>query len=162
MRATIRFRTFDSPFGEILAYGGEAGLRGLAFQRGRQAIRPDASWIESPRVSWLLETKRQLTAYFAGQRTAFDLPLDLRGTVFQLKMWRALMRLPYGKTLSYSEMARRMRHPTAIRAVGAANGANPISVIVPCHRLIGKNGSLVDYGGGLDIKRALLMLEGAI
>lgn len=162
MSTTIRYRTFQSPFGEILLYGGDSGLRGLAFQRGRQAVSPAPDWEASPRSSLLLETKRQLEAYFAGKRKVFDLPVELQGTAFQLKVWRALMRLPYGKALAYSDMARRIRRPTAIRAVGAANGANPISIIVPCHRLIGKNGSLVKYGGGLDIKRALLELEGAL
>jgi methylated-DNA-[protein]-cysteine S-methyltransferase len=105
------------------------------------------------------EAVGQLEAYFAGERTDFELPLDLVGTAFQRRVWEALLTIPYGETRSYGEIARQIGAPSASRAVGLANGHNPIGIIVPCHRVIGSNGSLTGYGGGLDRKRALLALE---
>lgn len=110
----------------------------------------------------LAEAMRQLQAYFAGRLREFDLPLAPRGTPFQLRTWRSLQEIPYGTTISYGELARRIDRPTAARAVGAANGCNPIPIVVPCHRVIGSDGSLTGYGGGLEIKRKLLQLEGLI
>jgi len=107
----------------------------------------------------LVEAARQLRAYFAGELREFDLPLDLRGTDFQLRVWRRLLTIPYGETRSYSDIARALDAPQAVRAVGAANGANPIAIVVPCHRVIGAGGKLVGYGGGLPLKRKLLDLE---
>lgn len=107
----------------------------------------------------LLPVRRQLEAYFQGRLRAFDLPIAPRGTPFQLRVWAELRRIPYGRTISYGELARRLGDPKLTRAVGAANGANPISIIIPCHRVIGADGSLVGYGGGLDVKRGLLALE---
>ena len=101
----------------------------------------------------------QLLEYFEGKRTAFDLPLDLRGTPFQLEVWRALLAIPYGETRSYAEIARAVGRPAAVRAVGAANGANPIAIVVPCHRVIAADGSLGGYGGGLELKARLLAME---
>ena len=103
---------------------------------------------------------KQLTEYFEGKRKVFDVPLNLKGTEFQLAVWNELLRIPYGHTVSYAEIAHRIGRPSAIRAVGAANGANPIPVIVPCHRVIGSNGSLTGYGGGIERKQWLLALEG--
>src|ERR1017187_7142685 len=108
------------------------------------------------------EALRQLRAYFAGQLRRFELPLDLRGTDFQLRVWRELERIPYGETRSYLEIAEAIGAPRAVRAVGAANGANPIPIVVPCHRVIGASGKLVGYGGGLPLKKRLLQLEGAL
>ena len=108
-----------------------------------------------------IEAVRQLRAYFAGQLRHFDLPLDLQGTDFQLRVWRELERIPYGETRSYSQIAAAIGAPQAVRAVGAANGANPIPIVVPCHRVIGAGGKLVGYGGGLPLKKRLLELEGA-
>jgi methylated-DNA-[protein]-cysteine S-methyltransferase len=105
-------------------------------------------------------TQQQLTEYFAGQRQTFTIPLNLKGTEFQLAVWNELLRVPYGDTITYAELARRIGRPAAIRAVGAANGANPIPVIVPCHRVIGSNGTLTGYGGGIERKQWLLALEG--
>ena len=102
---------------------------------------------------------RRLDAYFEGQRVAFDFALAPSGTPFQQSVWRALCGIPYGETVSYAEIARRVGRPSAVRAVGAANGANPIAIVIPCHRVIGTNGTLTGYGGGLDRKRALLLLE---
>jgi O-6-methylguanine DNA methyltransferase len=104
----------------------------------------------------------QLEEYFAGSRRVFDLPLDLQGTAFQLRVWNALLQIPYGETRSYAEIARAVGAPKAVRAVGAANGANPVGIIVPCHRVIGSNGGLTGFGGGLDLKRRLLALESGL
>jgi O-6-methylguanine DNA methyltransferase len=108
------------------------------------------------------EAERQLRAYFAGQLRRFELPLDMRGTEFQLRVWRELENIPYGETRSYTQIAAAINAPQAVRAVGAANGANPIPIIVPCHRVIGSSGKLVGYGGGLPLKKRLLALEGAL
>ena len=121
---------------------------------GRQGCRSGTHAISS-------EAVRQLRAYFAGQLRWFDLPLDMQGTPFQLRVWRELERIPYGETRSYSQIAAAIGAPRAVRAVGAANGANPIPIVVPCHRVIGASGKLVGYGGGLPLKRRLLELEGA-
>ena len=105
---------------------------------------------------------RQLEEYFAGRRRQFDLPLDLHGTEFQKRCWQELLKIPYGETRSYADVARAIGNPSAVRAVGLANGQNPIAIIVPCHRVIGSDGSLTGYGGGLETKRKLLELEGAL
>ena len=139
---------------ELRLAAGEAGLHSIEFSR-EGAI----DGRENPRHPLLLETKRQLRAYFAGDLREFDLPLDIAGTAFQQRVWRALLRIPYGETRSYSEIARSIGAPSAVRAVGAANGANPIPIVVPCHRVIGAGGSLVGYGGGLPLKQRLLALE---
>ncbi|TME06417.1 MAG: methylated-DNA--[protein]-cysteine S-methyltransferase [Chloroflexi bacterium] len=119
---------------------------------------PHAHLIEDPEALAVYE--KQVLEYLQGQRTTFTFPLDFRGTAFQVSVWQALTRIPYGETRSYSEIAQVVQRPKAIRAVGAANGANPIPIVVPCHRVIGKNGNLTGYGGGLDIKAELLRHEG--
>ena len=115
--------------------------------------------MEKPDHPLLLETSRQLREYFAGSRRTFDLPLEFRGTEFQRRAWSALLTIPYGETRTYGQMAEQIGNPTAVRAVGAANGRNPISIIAPCHRVIGMNGDLTGFGGGLDAKARLLSLE---
>jgi methylated-DNA-[protein]-cysteine S-methyltransferase len=110
----------------------------------------------------LLETTRQLRDYFAGNRRDFDLPLDMQGTPFQKRIWDELLRIPYGETRSYMQVAVAVGAPQAVRAVGAANGANPVPIVVPCHRVIGSSGKLTGYGGGLPLKKRLLELEGAL
>ena len=152
--------TLSTPIGELLLVGTADALHQVHFQSGTHPARPDKDWEQSDKP--FRETIRQLKAYFAGRLKAFDLPLVPEGTAFQRKVWRALQTIPYGKTLSYGELARRIRQPTASRAVGAANGQNPIPVIIPCHRVIGANGSLTGFGGGLPIKRQLLALEGCL
>lgn len=132
----------------------EAGLRSIEFSPER-----DIEGRENTRHALLLETERQLRAYFAGDLREFDLTLDIVGTAFQQRVWSALLRIPYGETRSYSQIAIRIGAPSAVRAVGAANGANPIPIVVPCHRVIGAGGKLVGYGGGLPLKRRLLALE---
>jgi O-6-methylguanine DNA methyltransferase len=168
MNDTITIATIATPLGSISAASSPRGLGYLGF--GEQARVLAAAWARR----WLPEAvllddqpappdlAAQLAAYFAGELREWSLPLDLRGTPFQLQAWQALRQIPYGDTRAYSEHAAVIGHPRAVRAVGAANGANPISIIVPCHRLIGKGGALVKYGGGLEIKRWLLELEGAL
>ena len=153
--------TLASPIGDLLLVGDAEALRGVYFQAGKRGPhKPDKSW--EPSEKPFKEVKRQLKAYFDGKLKDFDLPLSPQGTELQLKVWKTLQTIPYGKTWSYGELARRIRRPDAPRAVGAANGRNPIPVIVPCHRVIGADGSLTGFGGGLPIKQKLLALEGAL
>ncbi len=151
---------FSSPVGELLLAGDGTSLRLVAFPDGPHPRKPEAGWewSETPFRDALI----QLKGYFAGKVRRFDLPLALEGTAFQQVVWRALQTIPYGETLSYSGLARRIGKPTASRAVGAANGRNPIPIIIPCHRVIGAAGSLTGFGGGLSTKRKLLELEGAL
>ena len=142
----------ESPVGPLLLEADEQGLKRVAFSTVEQGIR-------LPAPEPLQSAVSQLRAYFAGDLRAFDLPLKLAGTPFQLSVWRALQDIPYGETTSYGELARRVGTPKGSRAVGLANGANPIAIVVPCHRVIGSNGKLTGYGGGLDNKQTLLALE---
>ncbi|MGF1610829.1 MAG: methylated-DNA--[protein]-cysteine S-methyltransferase [Kiloniellales bacterium] len=147
----------DSPVGRLLLAGDDSGLRLISFPEGSRAQEPEPSWRHAPgRFERVIA---QLRDYFAGKRTDFDLPLSPRGTPFQLAVWRALCDIPYGETISYGELARRIGRPSASRAVGAANGANPLPIVVPCHRVIGSSGKLTGFGGGLETKAALLALE---
>jgi methylated-DNA-[protein]-cysteine S-methyltransferase len=153
----MRYRTIESPIGQLLLAGDDQGVRFLLFSTGRHTAQPKPDW--EPDRGSLNESASQLTSYFAGKLRAFDIPLAPQGTPFQQQVWRALCDIPYGTTTSYAELARRIGKPNAVRAVGLANGSNPISIIIPCHRVIGSNGSLTGYGGGLPIKKALLELE---
>jgi methylated-DNA-[protein]-cysteine S-methyltransferase len=146
----------ESPLGTLRLVASEAGLTHLLLAREvRRLGRARAA-----RSLLLGRAAAQLEEYFAGERRAFDLPLAPEGTPFQLETWQALRAIPHGTTISYGELARRLGKPRAVRAVGAANGRNPISIIIPCHRVIGSDGSLTGYGGGLEVKRRLLELEG--
>jgi len=141
----------------------DLNLRLVASEKGILEIllhwsRPSEG-CHNPGNPLLREAARQLRAYFAGDLREFNLPLDLRGTDFQLRVWRQLLRIPYGETRTYLDIARAIQAPKAVRAVGAANGANPISIVVPCHRVIGSSGKLVGYGGGLPLKKRMLELE---
>ena len=168
MNDTVITGTIATPLGDVSAAVSPLGLGYLGF--GEQARAQAAAWARR----WLPEARvlhdrvglndlaAQLKAYFAGELREWSLALDLRGTPFQLLAWQALRQIPYGQVRAYSQHAAAIGHPRAVRAVGAANGANPISIVVPCHRLIGKGGSLVKYGGGLEIKRRLLEMEGAL
>ena len=147
----------ESPVGRLLLVADEGGLRELLFERGRTAPAIDASWKNNDHL--LREAIRQLRAFFAGERQHFDLELNPQGTGFQQRVWRALQEIPFGETISYRELARRLGNPAASRAVGLANGSNPIAIIIPCHRVIGSNGTLTGYGGGLENKRWLLDFE---
>jgi methylated-DNA-[protein]-cysteine S-methyltransferase len=152
------YTSIDSPIGELLLLGDGHALRGLYMQDGRKPVRIAPLWERSEAP--FAAVRKQLREYFAGERTTFEeLPLALDGAQFERRVWRALQDIPYGETVSYGEIARRVGQPDAARAVGLANGRNPIAVIVPCHRVIGANGALVGYGGGLERKQLLLELE---
>jgi len=146
-----------TPIGELLLGGDDEGLSLVGFPEGKLRYEPEPGWTrnEAPFVA----ARKQLMEYFSGKRKTFDLPLKLKGTEFQLRVLQELQRIPYGETSSYGEIANRIGRPRAVRAVGAANGRNPIPIIVPCHRVIGSNGSLTGFGGGLGTKQALLRLE---
>lgn len=147
----------DTPIGPLLLLRGRKGLFGIHFAHdGEPAPAPDQSRHDAPAFRDAVE---QLQAYFAGTLRAFDLELDLRGTPFQQQVWRALLEIPYGRTTTYGALAASIGRASAVRAVGAANGANPIPIVVPCHRVIGSGGSLTGFGGGLPTKKFLLDLE---
>ena len=147
----------DTPIGELLLAGENNALSMIGFPKGSMRREPEPDWIfnEQP----LANACQQLREYFDGERRVFDLPLKLSGTEFQKSVLEALLDIPYGETTSYGEIARRIGRPKAVRAVGAANGRNPIPIVVPCHRVIGSTGDLTGFGGGLDTKEALLRLE---
>ena len=149
-------RIVESPIGPLLLGAGDGALTLLYTSRFPEH-RPGGGDAADQAV--LDETERQLGRYFEGTPTEFELQLGPRGTPFQQQVWAALCEIPYGETISYGELARRLDNPKAVRAVGLANGSNPISIVIPCHRVIGSNGSLVGYGGGLPVKQALLSLE---
>jgi methylated-DNA-[protein]-cysteine S-methyltransferase len=146
-----------TPIGDLLLAGDDAALSLIAFPEGSMRRDPEPDWIYSEKP--FANARQQLTEYFAGTRKDFDLPLSLAGTEFQLLVLDELRRIPYGETTSYGDIAARIGKPKAMRAVGAANGRNPIPIIVPCHRVIGSTGNLTGFGGGLDAKQALLQLE---
>ena len=152
-----RWTQIDSPIGQLLLVGNGDALAGLYMQEGRRPVAIPPEWVEDPAP--FATAGDQLGEYFAGSRTEFDLPLALHGTPFQREVWEALREIPYGETVGYGELAGAIGRPGAARAVGLANGQNPIAVIVPCHRVIGANGSLTGYGGGMERKRLLLELE---
>ncbi len=160
MSITTIYRTIPSPIGTLLLAGDGERLGVLAMQDAPRPRAIDGCWRHDPTAFEAVE--QQLDEYFAGTRTDFDFPLDMRGNEFQLRVWEELTRIPYGTTTSYGEVAKRVGKPDAARAVGLANGQNPVAVIVPCHRVIGANGKLVGYGGGLERKRLLLDLEAGV
>ncbi|MCB2146310.1 MAG: methylated-DNA--[protein]-cysteine S-methyltransferase [Deltaproteobacteria bacterium] len=143
--------------GTLVLAGDEKGLRHLNFISGKHPVAIQGAWQRDP--AHFKSVKTQLAAYFAGEHKIFNVDLFPEGTSFQMKVWSALLEIPYGTAVSYQWIARRIDKPDAVRAVGAANGRNPISIIIPCHRVIGKNGALTGYGGGLDLKQRLLRLE---
>jgi len=147
----------DTPIGELLLAGEEGALSMIGFPKGSMRREPEPHWIFNEKP--LAAACAQLNEYFAGSRKEFDLPLRLDGTEFQVSVLEALQDIPYGETTSYGEIAKRIGRPKAVRAVGAANGRNPIPIVVPCHRVIGSTGDLTGFGGGLDTKEALLRLE---
>ncbi len=151
------YTVIDSPYGPLTLVATDGVLAGLYMTDQRH--RPPEESFGTPDDSAFGEAVEQLTAYFAGERTEFDLPLHLDGTGFQRTVWAELLKIPYGETRSYGELAEALGNPAASRAVGLANGKNPIGIIVPCHRVVGANGSLTGYGGGIDRKRRLLDFE---
>jgi methylated-DNA-[protein]-cysteine S-methyltransferase len=157
---SLRYTTIDSPLGDLLLAGENGALSHLWMLEGRHPVVPRADWVEDDAA--FAAATRQLGEYFAGERATFELELALEGTDFQLRAWNALRAIPYGETRSYGEQARRIGSPRAVRAVGLANGQNPIAIIVPCHRVLGADGSLTGFGGGLENKRRLLDLEAGV
>jgi methylated-DNA-[protein]-cysteine S-methyltransferase len=153
----VSYAYTDTPVGRVLVAGDAAHLRLIAFQQGSRVHHPQEAWRHDPAP--FAEVFRQLDDYFAGKRTSFALPLHLGGTPFQNAVWTSLQRIPYGNTITYRDLAGRVGKPAAIRAAGAANGANPLPIVVPCHRVIGSNGSLTGFGGGIEAKRFLLAHE---
>jgi len=158
----IRYARFESPLGPVLAIADTDGITHIDFVGAKYERRVEPDWIEDPRASALAACGRQLAEYFSGARTAFDLPLAPRGSDFQQRVWREIARVPYGETISYGELAKRAGAPGQARAAGAATGRNPVGVVIPCHRIVGADGSLTGYAGGLERKRGLLELEGAL
>jgi methylated-DNA-[protein]-cysteine S-methyltransferase len=150
----LSFTYTESPIGRLLLAGDKHALHFLSFPTGHKAFGPKPEWrrVDAPFAA----VKRQLAAYFAGELQAFDLPLVLTGTDFQKSVWNALRRIPFGETRSYAWLAQEISRPKACRAVGAANGANPLPIIIPCHRVIGSNGALTGFGGGIETKKHLL------
>ncbi len=155
--APMSYTTMESPVGELLLAGDEQALCLVSFPSGQQVVRPGRDWIRSEQP--FAAATSQLSAFFGGELETFDLLLKPDGTAFQKRVWRALCKIPYGETRSYGWLAREIGLPNASRAVGAANGANPLPIVVPCHRVIGANGSLTGFGGGIEVKRFLLDLE---
>lgn len=154
------YRTvMPSPVGTLTLFASDIGLVAILWENDRPGRVPLAEAVDRHDHPILVEATRQLTGYFAGTLTAFTVPLDMRGTDFQKSVWAALLTIPYGETRSYGEIARQLGRPGASRAVGAANGRNPVSIIAPCHRVIGGNGGLTGFAGGLEAKRLLLDLE---
>lgn len=153
----LYFDIMDSPVGPLRMVAAADGLRRICFESDRHPQAIDTAGCRD--ATRLAPVRRQLDEYFAGTRRVFELPLRPRGTPFQLRVWRALCGIGYGETISYAELAARIGNPAARRAVGAANGRNPLPIVVPCHRVIGRDGSLVGFGGGLQVKRRLLDLE---
>lgn len=153
----LRYSYHQSPLGPLLMAGDEDALWYLSFPTGSKTRQPEANWQQDD--GFFSEVSRQLDAYFAAELQQFELSLHYEGTEFQRTVWQALHTIPYGETLTYGELAMRIKKPTASRAVGAANGANPLPIITPCHRVIGADRSLTGFGGGLESKSYLLVLE---
>ncbi|MCA0901894.1 methylated-DNA--[protein]-cysteine S-methyltransferase [Microbulbifer agarilyticus] len=157
----IRYEIYPSAFGELGIAANEAGLVGIDLQAGKRPLPVREDWLREamPHTDLAFE---QLEAYFARELQAFDLPLGAAGTPFQHSVWQALCAIPFGETCSYRELAEAIGNPKAVRAVARANGANPLSIVVPCHRVIGADGSLTGYAGGIEMKARLLALEGVL
>lgn len=152
-------KQIPSPVGMLKLVGSERGLAAILWGSEVAAHTRFHSAVDQPLYPLLMETETQLADYFTGKRHVFSLPLDVSGTLFQQEVWWALLSIPYGETRSYAEIARQIERPKAVRAVGAANGMNPLSIVVPCHRVIGSNGKLTGFAGGLTSKAFLLNLE---
>lgn len=157
----ICYEIYPSAFGDLGIAASEAGLVGIDLQTGKRPLPVRTEWRRAATALTDLAAV-QLNAYFGGERQGFDLPLNAAGTPFQQSVWRALCAIPYGETRSYRELAEAIGNPSAVRAVARANGANPLSIVVPCHRVIGSDGTLTGYAGGLEMKARLLILEGAL
>lgn len=155
---SVYYSYYDSPVGQLLIATTAHGLYGIEFPKSRHPLKRSSEWIHAHQPLFD-EVSRQLELYFSGQLQKFDLPLDLRGTDFQTSVWKTLATIPYGETWTYAQLANAISNPKAMRAVGNANGKNPIPIILPCHRVIGSNGALTGFSGGLETKHYLLTLE---
>ena len=156
---TYSYKTIDSSVGQLKLVASDKGLAAILWKDEDPRRVRLSPLVEDPDNPFLVETERQLDAYFAGRLKAFSVPLDFKGTEFQKSVWRALLTIPFGEIRSYGQIARQIGRPTAARAVGAANGKNPISIIAPCHRVIGSTGGLTGFAGGLAAKERLLGIE---
>lgn len=159
---TTYYQLYDSPTGELLLLSNGVALTALHMTAGKYVPTTSSDWVGDERLPIFAQTKRELDAYFLGKLRAFTMPLAPLGTDFQKRAWIALTKIPYGETRSYGQQAHSIGSPAAVRAIGSANGKNPIGIIVPCHRVIGANGSLTGYAGGLHNKEFLLKLEGIL
>jgi methylated-DNA-[protein]-cysteine S-methyltransferase len=159
---TTYYSLHDSPVGELLLACNGKAITDLHIRAGKYVPAIEANWLRDERQAVLQQAQRELDEYFAGRLRSFSVPLAPQGTAFQKQAWAALLKIPFGETRSYAQQARAIERPTAVRAVGAANGKNPIGIIVPCHRVIGANGTLTGYAGGLGNKAFLLKLEGVL
>jgi methylated-DNA-[protein]-cysteine S-methyltransferase len=162
MKTTIYFDRMSSPLGTLLLVATDHGLAGVHFDGQQYEPVVGSDWQHTPEHPVLRAAEAQLTAYFAGRRTTFELPLAPVGTPFQRAVWAAIATVRCGETLTYGELAARAGAPKSVRAAGAATGRNPLGIVVPCHRIIGANGALTGYAGGLERKRALLALEASL
>lgn len=158
----LLFMEIDSPVGVLKLVANDISLIAVLWENETPNRVRLAELVENKQHPILLETKKQLSEYFEGQRKIFDLPLDFEGTEFQQKVWQALLTIPFGETRSYKDIAEQIGNVKAVRAVGAANGKNPISIIAPCHRVVGANGKLVGFAGGLENKDILLKIENMV
>jgi methylated-DNA-[protein]-cysteine S-methyltransferase len=156
---SLTYKLIDSPVGELKLVASDKGLVAILWENDSPRRVRLSELVEDEHHPVLVETERQLEEYFAGKRKAFSVALDMRGTRFQKDVWEALLAIPFGETRSYGQLANQLGNPRATRAVGAANGRNPVSIIVPCHRVIGASGKLTGFAGGLDAKARLLGLE---
>jgi methylated-DNA-[protein]-cysteine S-methyltransferase len=156
---SLAYKTIKSPVGKLKLVASDKGLVAILWERDSPHRVRLSDLVANARHPVLLETERQLGEYFAGKRKTFSVDLDMRGTDFQRNVWEALLAIPFGETRSYGQLAKQLGNPRASRAVGAANGRNPVSIIVPCHRVIGSSGKLTGFAGGLDVKAHLLKLE---
>jgi len=157
--ATKYYATIKSPIGELMLVADDTALTGVYFGGHDHVPAASEGWTRDAQHPVLRKAALQLQEYLSGKRKSFEIPLRLTGTDFQEKVWQQIARIPYGETISYAELAKRAGNPQAIRAAGTTTGRNPVSIIVPCHRVVGKNGGLGGFGGGLDRKRFLLSLE---
>jgi methylated-DNA-[protein]-cysteine S-methyltransferase len=162
MTLRVYYDYYDSPLGRMLLTATPKALTGVHFIGEKYYPAIDPAWLQKPRARMIARARKQLREYFLGMRVTFDVPLDPQGTPFQRDVWQELLRIPHGETTHYGEIARRLGNANAMRAVGAANGRNPISIIIPCHRVIGADKGLTGYAGGLARKEALLRLEARV
>ena len=162
MKHILYYKTMSSPIGKLHIIADDKNLRFISFNKNfLKKVNINAESLSSKKSSIIEKTIKQIKQYFALKRKSFELPITFSGTLFQNKTWNALKKIPYGKTICYQQQAKMIKNPKAARAIGRANGMNPLSIVIPCHRVIGKSGNLIGFGGGLSTKKYLLKLENA-